>query len=275
MKLGVAYIVFDGIELLEYSILQLRKHCDYITVIYQNVSWFGKKINPDDIKILNRLKSSGLIDDLSIFNSFSPLKSPTPSNIATAKHYELSKRQFGLRKCLDAKCTHYLCMDVDEFYESSEFELAKNKIIKFGYTATAVRFINYVKLPIFHRGFDSNRVPFICSILESSKLTNRFFVKCDPTRGISNGLNKNYEFQSSEIKMHHMETVRKNLQLKYESTTRAVFKRNKITELVNRIEAVDEKTKNFSFDRIIFPGIKSVNLVKCKNIFNIPYDSWK
>jgi hypothetical protein len=275
MKLGVAYIVFDGIELLEHSILPIRQHCDYISIIYQNVSWFGKKADPDDLKKINSLKTKGLIDDIFIFNDFSPLKSSSRSSIQIAKKYELLKRQFGLLKCLEAKCTHYLCMDVDEFYESNEFLNAKNKIIKFGYTATAVRFINYVKTPTLHRGFDPNRVPFICKISHTTTLSNNFFVKCDPTRGINNGYNKNYEFSHSEIKMHHMETVRKNLNLKYESTTRMIFQRDRMSELINKIKSVNEKTKNFNFNKIIFPGIKSVSLTSCENIFNIPFTSWQ
>lgn len=34
-KLGITYSLFDGEELLKYSIKQIRKSADYINVVYQ------------------------------------------------------------------------------------------------------------------------------------------------------------------------------------------------------------------------------------------------
>ena len=42
MKLGVSYNLFDGEELLEGSIKQIRSEVDYISVVYQEVSNFGE-----------------------------------------------------------------------------------------------------------------------------------------------------------------------------------------------------------------------------------------
>jgi hypothetical protein len=275
MKLGVTYIVFDGIELLEHSIRQIRPHVDYVNVIYQEISWFGSTIQKEDLQTLNLLKRSNLIDDLTKFTNFSPIREKTPAGIARAKGYERSKRQLGLDMALKKGCTHYLCMDVDEFYKTDEFARAKATIDNNGYTRTAVRFINYVNTPTMHRGYDPNRVPFICKIDMTSKMTPAFFVKCDPTRGITGGKSGNHEFKPVEVTMHHMETVRKDLLLKYNSTTRAVFKRSKTDELVKSIKTVNEASSSFSFNKIIFPGLNSIKLTKCENIFNIPYESWK
>ena len=41
MNLGVSYNVFDGEELLEGSIFQIRNEVDYISVVYQSISNFG------------------------------------------------------------------------------------------------------------------------------------------------------------------------------------------------------------------------------------------
>ena len=208
MKLSVSYIVFDGVELLEHSIRQIRKHANHISVIYQNFSWFGKNLSAADLIILKSLARSGQIDELILFSSFVPLRNKTQSSILTAKSYERAKRQVGLSAALRNSCTHYLCMDVDEFYTSDQFATAKNLIKTSGFESTAVRLINYVNIPTVHRGYDSTRVPFICKISNASKMSTSFFVKCDPTRGISPVSAKRHEFAPNIITMHHMETVR-------------------------------------------------------------------
>ena len=128
MKLGVSYIVFDGAELLESSIDQIREHVDFIQVIYQSRSWFGNPIKPDDVELMKKLKVSGKIDDLTLFDKFVPLRTKNSRDIIKAKSFEMAKRQTGLDSCLNQGCSHYLCMDVDEFYISSQFKEAKDFI---------------------------------------------------------------------------------------------------------------------------------------------------
>jgi len=55
MKLGISYNVFDGEELLESSIRQIRNQVDYVSVVYQKVSNFGKECNENLIDNLNNL----------------------------------------------------------------------------------------------------------------------------------------------------------------------------------------------------------------------------
>lgn len=275
MKLGVSYIVFDGAELLEHSIRQIRSHVDYVNVVYQTQSWFGRLLSKEDFQILQNLKKTGKIDELINFSAFTPLKSKDKVAIARAKGFERTKRQVGLSACLKKGCTHYLGMDVDEFYVTEEFIKAKESIIKNGFDSTAVRYINYVNTPTLHRGIDSNRVPFICRVSAVSQMGHNFFVKCDPTRGVKGVSAKKHEFPTALIKMHHMETVRKDLLIKYESTTRAIFNRNKTNELVHNIKSINTESKSFSFNKIIFPGLSAVALTKCDNLFGIPYESWK
>ena len=272
MKLGVSYIVFDGVELLEYSIRQIRKHVDFLQVIYQNKSWFGHPLPKENMIELNRLKKIGLIDELTMFSSFSVL---TARNANMSKSFEKRKRQTGLASCLRQKCTHYLCMDVDEFYIEEDFKNAKEEIKINGYTSTAVKYINYVGIPTLHRGSDGMVVPFICMISNKSMMTSHFFKKCDPTRGIQNVGNKKHMFPPNKLIMHHMETIRKDILLKYQSTTRSLINRAKTNELASNIRLVDENTKTFSFNKIIYPKTPEVKLTVTENIFNIPYKEWK
>jgi hypothetical protein len=275
MKLGVSYIVFDGAELLEHSIKQIRKQVDYVQVIYQSTSWFGHPIKNEDLIILNSLKISGLVDELTKFSDFVPLADSLANSIAKSKVYEKTKRELGLKSALRRGCTHYLCMDVDEFYLEEQFASAKAEIEKNDYGLTAVRFINYVNVPTLHRGYDSSRVPFICKIGSSSSMTSRFFVKCDPTRGISSKVSTTHDFDPELITMHHMESVRKDLKAKYEATTRSIFKRSSTKDLIEAIKKASHAQPELDFNKIIFPALGKIRLKTCENIFKIPYEEWK
>lgn len=63
-KWGVSYSVFDGEELLEASLRNIRPHVDYINVIWQKESWYGAPANADLYPLLLKLKDAGLIDEL-------------------------------------------------------------------------------------------------------------------------------------------------------------------------------------------------------------------
>lgn len=275
MKLGVSYIVFDGVELLEHSIKQIRKQVDYVQVIYQSTSWFGHQIKNEDLITLNSLKLKGLVDELTKFSDFTPLRDTLANSIAKSKVYEKSKRELGLKSALKKGCTHYLCMDVDEFYIEEEFARAKAEIEENDYGLTAVRFINYVNVPTLHRGYDPARVPFICKISNSSMMTSRFFVKCDPTRGIASPVKTTHDFDPSSITMHHMESVRKDLKTKYEATTRSLFKRSDMKTLLENIKKVSHDRPELDFNKIIFPALGKIRLKSCENVFEIPYEEWK
>ena len=64
IKLGVAYNVFDGEELLEASIKSIRNCVDYICVVYQEISNFGMKCSDTLMETLNALHAQGLVDEL-------------------------------------------------------------------------------------------------------------------------------------------------------------------------------------------------------------------
>lgn len=276
MKLGVSYIVFDGTELLDSSIRQIREHVDFIQVIYQTKSWFGDKMHPSSLAELKKLERTGLIDKLTLFNQFKVLNDKSNRSIAQSKGYERSKRQLGLNTCVTERCSHYLCMDADEFYIKEEFGKAKELIYADKIDSTAVKFVNYVNIPTLHRGVDSSHVPFICRITGKSRMGNSFQVRCDPTRGITPFKDKK-SFKllgQHDIKMHHMETIRRDLKLKYEATTRSIFNRSRTDELVSNIKLVNENNRRFGFNKIIFPGTPETSLTKVDNIFKIPYKTW-
>ena len=64
MILGVSYNIFDGEEVLEGSIKQIRDQVDFISVVYQTKSNFGNTADSNLVPLLENLKSRGLIDKL-------------------------------------------------------------------------------------------------------------------------------------------------------------------------------------------------------------------
>ena len=58
MKLGVAYNIFDGEEMLIHSLRNLRPMVDYVCVVYQTTSNFGNK-NTNLEKVLKSYKALG------------------------------------------------------------------------------------------------------------------------------------------------------------------------------------------------------------------------
>jgi len=278
MKLGVCYNVFEGVELLEYAIQQIKEHVDYINVVYQEQSWFSHAMSKENLNILKSIKQRKLIDKLILFDSFKPMKHYSANNIDRSKKYETRKRDIGLSDCRSENCTHFLCCDVDEFYKPEEFMRAKNYIITNDIHTTAVDIIAYVNLPIFrldHQKLKS-KVPFICRIGPNSHHGVKFFCLCDPTRGISLNVKnqKSLIFPKNQILMHHMETIRKDVTLKYLATSRRFLQRNRVNELVDSIKSVNPDNLIFDPKKVINNSRLLQKVTLCDNIFNIPYKSW-
>jgi hypothetical protein len=136
MKLGISYNLFDGEELLEGSIKQIRQHVDYVSVVYQTTSNFGNPCNKELIPLLERLKSEGLINELF---EYSP-------KVNKGGHFnEIQKRNIGLALSQGAGCTHHMSMDSDEYYLSSEFKNLKKIIIEGDYDSSYCQMQTYYK----------------------------------------------------------------------------------------------------------------------------------
>ena len=220
MRLGVSYNLFDGEELLLASIKSIRANVDYICVVYQDISNSGIARNVSLSSYLERLKEVGLINEAI---RYSP-------NINEGRHEnEKIKRRLGMLACKKNRCTHFLDMDVDEFYRAGEFAQAKKFIEKNNIEVSAVSIIEYVKKPIyrlvsnymFPPGSETYvfYVPFICKIT-SRRQSGLFPCLVDPTRGFFRD-GKFFLFSKQDIAMHHMSTVRKDLYLKFQSSTLA------------------------------------------------------
>lgn len=186
----------------------MRPVVDHISIIFQQVSNCGLTMTKDDnescVKILNSLIDEGVVDNVQVY---------TPNlNISVWKN-EMIKRQVGYDHARSEGCTHFISMDVDEFYNPNELIVAKDKFEQTQYDGSVCKIVNYYG-DVNHR-FETHSdtmVPFIYKIkpdglFQLNALYNHGY-KCDPTRQvISNSI---ASFDDSIIVMHHMSMVRRN-----------------------------------------------------------------
>lgn len=268
MKLGVSYIVYDGIELLPFAIKQIRSHVDFIHVNYQKISWFGKSLSYNIEDILKDLKSDGLIDHYTEYKNFNTIKWKKKEDSQKSKLFEREKRLQSMRILKNHNCSHFMVSDVDEFYKETEFVRAKNKVLKNNWDITYCKILDYVNKPFLIKGIQNSiHIPFICKL---KSLDQVFFpVSVDPTRTVHKSFNF-YGFLEEELLMHHMETVRLDLKSKYESTSRFHLDRNRITELTDKINKISEGHSTFS--KIIYPGLDKFSVTKVDNYFCVDFN---
>jgi hypothetical protein len=269
MKLSVCYNIFDELDLLLYSVLQIREHVDFILVNYQNQSYFGEKLESfsNDIRKLNELKNNGMINHINIFNVEYAAK-----NIPEAKELEKRKRNEGRLICLEKGYDYYLDCDCDEFYKKEEFNRAKKFIIDNKIEFSGCHFVNYQNKPIFRsKKISDGIVPFICKLDQRYELTGaKFLGSCDPTRGY-NIVNvpdfKKKLFFPNDLLMHHMTGVRKDLYKKFKYTSLAALDKSRINEAVQTILSIN---KNNLFINSDFNFIdKEFDIIE--NYFNINF----
>lgn len=243
-KIGVSYSVWDGEELLEASIKTIRSQVDYVNVVWQKKSWYGKPCDAGLEPLLNNLKEQRLVDELIFFEP--DLNKLAPLN-------ECTKRNLGLRHAKKAGCTHFMTMDTDEFYITSEFAAAKQFVLENDLTHTACNIYNYADETHRQIGRCGFFVPFLYKIGPFSKLSRNCFGKkfwfVDPTKQMTYNLFSRFCFLHN-VDQHHFSTLRRDIRKKYANS--ATVLNEKQTEAI---------LKELSKD--------NPQMVKVDNIFNI------
>jgi hypothetical protein len=257
MKLGISYNLFDGEELLEGSIKQIRQHVDYVSVVYQTTSNFGNPCNKELIPLLERLKSEGLINELF---EYSP-------KVNKGGHFnEIQKRNIGLALSQGAGCTHHMSMDSDEYYLSSEFKNLKKIIIEGDYDSSYCQMQTYYKS--WEYSLDPPETYYVSLILKIKHDSNFVLmapspVLVDPTRRLAPSVN-GIVLERKDIQMHHGSYIRDNIRTKLTNSSASVNFTNDIDRIVNHYN-------NWKFpEKALWGGAPSVfyNLKKNKNIWN-------
>lgn len=225
-NLAVSYIVFDDvIEHLESSINCIRNDVDYISCVYQHVSFHGTPGRDSNYEILDNLYKRGLLDFIIYTNNDFSL---------TGHQNTIRHRNLGLQDAIDKNFGYFLSIDGDEYYVKDEFKKTKDLIIDRGFESSACQMITYYKyLNLILDPPEDYYCPFIYKINKNY----RFGQSTDFPVGIS--LDRLYhsnnfiKLDRSQIQMHHMSSVRSNLKVKLENHICTSQFKNEINYLVD------------------------------------------
>lgn len=256
MKLSASYNAFDGLDVLEKSILSISDSVDFISVVWQDISNNGNLCNEKDLSILKNLYNSDIINKIIEF---------TPNIKQTPHQNELAKRNLGLSFARERGYTHHLNIDCDELYIKSQFDHAKKMIESNDYEATACKMKTYYKYPnCIIVPAEEYYVPFIHKITNRNyELSTKWSILADPTRKIP--CKNPYSFNRLDLEMHHLSYVREDLRSKLEnSSANANFK--------NKIDSLIESYNNFKIgEKCVLAGKENRVYSTCqtKNIYDL------
>jgi hypothetical protein len=217
MILSGSINLFDGAELLPALLEVLRSELDHISVVYQLHSNYGNRADPEHTAALTELARRGWVDDVLYYH-------PEHARGPAVRH-ETRKRTLGLHLARRAGATHFITLDVDEFYRAAELRQAKHEVELNGFDVTACRVQNYHCRPTYrcvgldrYVGLDLH-VPLIHEIGEHRAFdpSVEYFCCVDQTRRMRYA--KPYRFPAEVIVMHHMTTVRRSWQSLVEKFT--------------------------------------------------------
>lgn len=246
MKLAAIFCVWDDWDMLEYSVNNILPYIDGLIIVGSNYSNFGEYSKISD----------EFIEEVDLFE---PNLKKTPAENETAK------RNYGLEIARKAGYTHFIMMDADEFYNSDEFNVEKEKF-KFNHTLNGMvcRIQTYFGSPELTIGDEGTLVPFIHKITPGLKHEfNRRYpfawqnraIRIDPTRQ----LNIYDGVEMSEITMHHYSWIRKDYAKKIRNSTARV---NLEKSTVMQDLALAKEGGYCNFYR--------KHLRRAPNVFNIP-----
>lgn len=242
MKLAAIYNVWDGVELLRGSMNCLKYHVDMFIIVWQDVSNFGEHYEP--LKNIDFSKFKNVV----LYKYY-----PKPTG---AMRNETEKRNVGLDIARDNNCTHFLHVDVDEYYD--DFGSAKELFCNSGFNGSYCRLYTYFKHAVLRfEKADDYFVPFIHKLTPNTRVgMTRYPVLVDPTRSVN---------ESSLIElpvfMHHYSYVRADINRKLRNSSAKV----------NIDKILDQIMDDYEDAR---PGYRcrsysNMKLIKVENKFNI------
>lgn len=248
MRLGVAYNVFDGEELLEDSVLSVRALACHVVVVYQLTSNWGERARPGLEVLLRSLHARGLVDELrcveptpippgpdraAMVSSNAPTTDVgtdrTYASLNDAFFMELRKREVGRQMCKAAGCTHFMSMDTDEFYQRGELEslMALMERALAGTGRPPLASVAPMRLLFKDPRWellpqeDSFMVPVVCVCDDAHplRLMSDWKMVVDPTRRVDCHRNDVLVVPRSTCEMWHMSFVRHDVACKLRNTS--------------------------------------------------------
>lgn len=240
MILASIHNIFDGEELLPYSVGSIQDNVDIKIGVVQNISNTGKSYTPQFDE-----------DLFDVIVTYHPTISRSPS------WNEGQKRNMGIQLAKKLGATHFIGMDCDEVYVPEEFKKWKEYLSIHKYDVSLCKMHTYYRKPtLLISPPEKYWVVFICKLQKHTQQDNRIHYKylCDPTRKVWPasrilGIDKQL--------MHHYSFIRKDIKRKFENSS-SDFYRNNAAQLTN----------SFNSGELIH--FKGHELVECENHFGIP-----
>ena len=266
-KLGVAYNVFDGEELLIHSINNLRPMVDFICVVYQNTSNFGNN-NPKLFSVIKNLFISGKINAIFHYEPTFYYEDNGTISLDNGVKNEQRKRQIGFDLCKEFGCTIFSSMDCDEIYDKDEYQFAKNDFIKGNYDSSFCQMKTFYKKATFEvTPPETYYVPLFYKVNENSNFTFDFVppypVEIDPSRRMKAGDCRIYT--RNEIQMYHYSYVRADIESKINNSSAC----SRINDLQKQETINHFNNCNKVSDGAMFLNNCKFELIEVENKFNI------
>lgn len=262
-KLGIAYNIFDGEEILEKSLRSIRDKADYICAVVQVKSNFGEIYTGGNIEV-ERLYSLGLIDEVISYEPTIRYINSVEVDWTCGTWNEINKRNLGLELCKKNDCNYILTMDTDEIYDPVQFDFAYNELLEYNADTSFCQMRTYFKKPYYELSPpETYYVPFICKLKKDSEynIYNDYPVQVDQTRQLEP---KNcLVFSRNEIEMHHYSYVRNDIDRKFRNSS-SRFPKEEIVEGVKMFNEWKFGKKAFLLGQRIY-DIKEVEPLKIWN----------
>lgn len=252
MKLAAIYSVYNGLELLENAMFQIKNEVDQFIIVYQEVSNYGET----DYTVIKKVTEIAEKFNAKVVLFHTDLK-------VNAKVNELNKHNLGLEVAKLLDCTHFLIGATDHYYKENEFKAAKQIAVNFDLTLTEM--FTYYKYPTWQLYPKENYfMPFICKLYDNTEFKKEVWnlsYLVDPAVRI-NTIDKHYLFKEDEIMLHHYSMLRVDINNKFNNAAASinwgVEKRNQFI-----LEYENAKVGN---EISYFKGRK---LIEVPNYFNI------
>ena len=266
-KLGIAYNIFDGEELLHNSLENMRDMVDFICVVYQTKSNFGNKNKDLKSKII-ALQEKGLIDKSFLYEPNFLYNKDAKIHFSNGIKNEVNKRNIGLEICRANDCEIFMTIDSDEFYDKQQFIESRKEFELNDYDSSYCQMKTFYKYPTIElTPPESYYVPLFYKIKKDSKFDlsirdKNYPVIADPTRCLKAGYVRVYSRE--EIEMYHYSYVRKDIQSKILNSSSQMSVEHQ-EEIISYFNSYTEEV-----DKVRLLGNDSYNIVKkVKNKFNI------
>lgn len=251
-KLAAIYNVFDGEELLQGSIERVMNHVDLIIIVFQNISNFGEPYTP-----MANIDLSGIDRFICpiIFDKYTPVVMGGFVN-------EQNKRNIGITIARREGCSHFLHLDVDEYYE--DFAQAKQEYISLGVAGAVCPIYTYFKKPTWRlKNLDHYYVPFIHHLKDHTQAGHGFNGKfyCDPTRVINEA-----DMGMMTTPMHHYSWVRSDIKRKARNSSAGQHG----NQLRGLLDAYDYLKNDTDLPGFKIQDMNNQELIVTENLFGIP-----